>query len=171
LAKAGIVEVSGGEVRPKWTLESTYYWEQTFPPGAIVNVRHEYAPVTGGSFWPEGMVKTEAGAAKDEFFRDFCLDQQTLNAVAKKIAADKARNPDGIANLSYIDVRYILKTGKNWKGPIGKFKLTVDKGAPANLVSFCADGVRKSGPTTFVVEKTNWEPERDLAVLIFQSMQ
>jgi hypothetical protein len=73
--------------------------------------------------------------------------------------------------LSYIDVRYILKTGRNWKGPIGKFKLTVDKGSPANLVSFCADGVKKTSPTTFTVEKTNWEPDRDLSVLVLQSIQ
>jgi hypothetical protein len=171
LAKAGLVDVFDGQVRPKWTLENAYYWEQTYPPGKIVAVEHEYAPVNGGSFWPEGMIKTEAAAAKDEFFREFCLDQQTVDGIAKKLAADKARNPDGVGMLSYIDVRYILKTGKNWRGPIGKFKLTVDKGRPANLVSFCADGVRKTGPTTFVVEKTNWEPDRDLSVLVLQSMQ
>lgn len=173
LAKAGIVEVfkETGEVRPKWTLKSTYYWEQTFAPGKIVTVEHDYAPVTGGSFWGDGMVATEAAAAKDEFFRDFCLDQSTLDGIGRKLAADKARAPDGQAMLSYIDVRYILKTGRNWRGPIGKFRLTVDKGSPANLVSFCADGVVKTGPTTFAVEKSNWEPDRDLSVLVLQSMK
>lgn len=172
LAKAGIVEVypETGEVRPKWTLQSAYYWDMTFPPGKIVTVEHEYAPVTGGSFWGDGMVKTEAAAAKDEFFKDFCLDQRTLDAIGRKLAADQARNQN-TGMLSYVEVRYILKTGRNWRGPIGKFRLTVDKGSPANLVSFCADGVTKTGPSTFVVEKTNWEPDRDLSVLILQSMQ
>lgn len=173
LAKAGIVEVfpDTKEVHPKWTIKSAHYWDMTFLPGKVVVVEHDYAPVNGGSFWSEGMIKTEAQAAKDEFFRDFCLDQSTLDGIARKLAADKARKADGSAMLSYIDVRYILKTGRNWKGPIGKFKLTVDKGSPANLVSFCADGVTKTGPSTFVVEKTNWEPDRDLSVLILQSMQ
>lgn len=173
LAKAGIVDVdtASNEVRPNWTLKSAYYWEQTFPPGKIVNVEHEYAPVTGGSFWLDGMIKTQAEAEKHEFFRDFCLDQSTLDGIARKLTADKARNPQGSAMLSYIDIRYILKTGRNWKGPIGTFKLTVDKGGPTNLVSFCADGVKKAGPTTFVVEKSNWEPDRDLSVLILQSMR
>jgi hypothetical protein len=172
LAKAGIVEVykETNEVRPLWTVASAYYWEQTFPPGKIVNVEHEYAPVTGGSFWGEGMFKTEQEAAKDEYFQAFCLDQQTLDGIGRKFAAAKARNPD-MGLLSYIDLRYVLTTGKNWKGAIGKFKLTVDKGAAANIVSFCADGVKKASPTTFVVEKTNWEPDRDLAVLILQTMQ
>jgi hypothetical protein len=173
LAAKGLVEVDKAtrEVFPLWALKGTYYWDQTFPAGQIVRVEHSYAPVIGGSFWGDGNPKTEAAAAKDEYFRDFCLDQQTLDAAARKLAADKARNPQGSAMLSYIDVRYVLMTGRNWKGPIGKFKLTVDKGFPANLVSFCADGVAKTGPTTFVVEKTNWEPDRDLAVLILQSIE
>ena len=36
---------------------------------------------------------------------------------------------------------------------------------PANLVSFCGDGV-KSGPTTFEVRYRDYTPKRDLAVLI-----
>lgn len=173
LAKAGIVEVIAEtkEVHPQWSIKSTYYWDETFAPGQIVNVEHEYAPVTGGSFWSEGMVKSAAEAAKAEYLKDFCIDEQTLSAIDKKIAADKSKKPNQSAMLSYIDIRYILKTGRNWKGPIGKFKLTVDKGAPANLLSLCADGVKKYGPTTFTVEKSNWEPDRDLAVLILQSMQ
>jgi hypothetical protein len=42
----------------------------------------------------------------------------------------------------------------------------VDKGAPANLVSFCDDGVRKISPTRFEVRHRNWRPDRDLEVLI-----
>ena len=44
----------------------------------------------------------------------------------------------------------MLTTGGNWAvGTIGKFKLTVDKGDPKALVSFCGDNVKKIGPTTF----------------------
>lgn len=42
----------------------------------------------------------------------------------------------------------------------------VDKGHPANLVSFCAEGVRRIGPTQFEVRRTNWRPDRDLRILI-----
>ena len=42
----------------------------------------------------------------------------------------------------------------------------VDKGAPGSLVSFCMDGVRKISPTQFEVRKTNFEPQRDLSILI-----
>lgn len=173
LIKLGVVEFfeETREIRPKWTLKNTYYWEQVFPPGKIVNVEHEYAPVTGGSFWGDGMPKTEAEARANEYLRDFCLDQQTLNGIEAKLAALKAGAPESLGMLSYVDVRYILKTGRNWKGPIGRFKLSVDKGSPSNLVSFCATGVSKASPTVFTVEKTAWEPDADLAVMILQPMK
>jgi hypothetical protein len=42
----------------------------------------------------------------------------------------------------------------------------VDKGAPENLLSFCMDGVKKISPTQFEVRKTNFEPAKDLDILI-----
>jgi len=60
-----------------------------------------------------------------------------------------------------------LKTGGNWAtGTIGEFKLTVDKGNPKNLVSFCGENVRKTGPTIFEMTADNYYPSRDLEVLI-----
>ena len=47
-----------------------------------------------------------------------------------------------------------------------RFTLTVDKGSPAALVSFCRTGVRKTGPTTFVWEATDYAPDSDLRILI-----
>jgi hypothetical protein len=63
-------------------------------------------------------------------------------------------------------IGYILTTGGNWRSPIGDFRLVVDKGAAANLVSFCGEGVRKISPTRFEIRHTNWRPDRDLKVLI-----
>ena len=63
-------------------------------------------------------------------------------------------------------IDYILTTGANWAEPIGDFRLVVDKGAAANLVSFCGEGVRKIGPTRFEMRRRNFTPTRDLSVLI-----
>jgi hypothetical protein len=43
--------------------------------------------------------------------------------------------------------------------------LRIDKGSPENLISFCADGVTKTGPTTFEVKAKDFWPERDLDIL------
>ena len=63
-------------------------------------------------------------------------------------------------------IAYVLRTANSWAGPIGQFRLTLDKGAAENLISLCAEGVEKTGPTTFVVEKTDYTPDRDLEILI-----
>ncbi len=49
---------------------------------------------------------------------------------------------------------------------IENFKLTIDKGSPDNLVSFCGKGVKKVGPTTFEMTARDFWPERDLDILI-----
>ena len=60
---------------------------------------------------------------------------------------------------------YVLVTANTWFGPIGEFNLTVDKGAVSNFVSFCGEGVTKTGPTTFELTYRDFYPERDLEIL------
>ena len=57
---------------------------------------------------------------------------------------------------------YVWSTGANWNGPIHNFHLTIDKGDPKALVSFCWDGkVTKTGPTTFSMQATDFSPPQD----------
>jgi len=65
---------------------------------------------------------------------------------------------------------YVLTTGGNWAGSIGHFRLIIDKGSTDNLVSFCGDGVKKTGPTRFEMEKTDFWPARDLDILFAVSV-
>ena len=60
----------------------------------------------------------------------------------------------------------MLKTGANWAGPIGQFRMVVDKQYPDNLISFCGDGVKKTGPTTFEITAKDVTPQQDLSILI-----
>jgi len=46
--------------------------------------------------------------------------------------------------------------------------MVIDKGDARNLVSFCANGVKKISPTRFEVRKTNWRPEQDLYILLLR---
>jgi hypothetical protein len=39
-----------------------------------------------------------------------------------------------------------------------------------NILSLCIDGIRKTGPTTFEVDKTNFRPEHDLRLLIVSAL-
>ncbi|WP_374309221.1 DUF4424 family protein [Methylocella sp.] len=51
-------------------------------------------------------------------------------------------------------------------GPIGDFRLAVDKGKADSLVSFCAEGVRKISPTQFEVRRKDYTPDAGLDILI-----
>jgi hypothetical protein len=63
-------------------------------------------------------------------------------------------------------VDHILTTANNWRGPVGRFRLTIDKGDPGNLLTLCIDGIRKTGPTTFVVKADSYVPKADLHLLV-----
>ncbi|WP_084539550.1 DUF4424 domain-containing protein [Azorhizobium doebereinerae] len=154
---------------PLWTLKTTFYWTQVFPAGRELNVEHKYRPSVGMSVGTViGMnvrdnpwVKEEQRVQMDAF----CTDQTFLSAVER---ATKAAGTQGQPAFSDARIHYILKTGANWAGPIGDFKLTVDKGAPENLVSFCGTGVKKVGPTRFEMTAKDFSPVKDLGVLILK---
>ena len=87
-----------------------------------------------------------------------CVDAPTAAAIRRAL-------PQGRGGSGHV-LDYILTTANTWKGPIGRFRLTVHKGAARNLVSLCADGIRKTGPTTFVLERANFTPSQDIKILI-----
>lgn len=138
-----------------WTLKTTHYWTQYFPPGEEVRIEHTYVPVTGGT---TGTGVGEPGDHWPDYDGEYCVDAPVRAAVARQ-QAEGFHMRD-----SWLD--YTLVTGANWSGPIGDFRLVVDKGSENNVVSFCAEGVRQISPTQFEVRHTNYIPTRDLNVLI-----
>lgn len=150
---------------PFWQLRSTYWWRSTFPANKAVHVAHHHKPSVGGtssvSFFYDGKFQGQYAAYKTRY----CMDDAFENAVRKAAKAD----PDGTPKYFENRIAYILTTGGNWaSGNIGKFKLTIDKGDPKNLVSFCGDNVRKVGPTTFEMTADDFYPERDIDILLLE---
>ena len=150
---------------PLWTVKDTYFWKQRFPAGRDVVVEHRYVPGAGGSVesaiaFPRSRRTPDSKA----MMRRYCIDTEFLRSVDRLRIKDEMRGP-GMPDRR---IDYILTTGGNWRSPIGDFRLVVDKGKPGNLVSFCAAGVRKIGPTRFEVRHKNWRPTRDLNVLIIE---
>jgi hypothetical protein len=146
-------EVKGKEARDSGTT-LTYYWTQKFPAGRTVVVEHTYKPAMWQSFAP---------TASPEDTARYCIDagaRKQIDAIAR---ADTAKL------YSASGLNYILKTARNWSGPIGDFHLTIDKGDARNAVSLCVDGIKKTAPTRFELRKKDFVPERDLAVLLVTS--
>jgi hypothetical protein len=155
------------EAVAQWAIVLRYHWTQTFPAGKELAVSHAYENYPAGAIfgWSPG---SEADEYSSETAKTYCIDTGTSKAISKAIKLEEQGEINYVGSASYPD--YVLRTANSWAGPIGKFKLTVDKGRPENVVSFCADGVTKTGPTTFVVEKTNYVPEQDLQILIVTGM-
>lgn len=156
LRLAGLVAVEPWGTLPTWTLETTFYWEMTFPAGADVTVEHRYRPVVGYGFF--GRFGLE-----DEWYVDrYCMDESFIAAAERMLDAE---DPEfGLADEQRI--RYLLTPASNWASPIGTFHLTIDKGSENALVSFCGTGVSKTGPTVFELTYTDYWPEQELDILI-----
>jgi hypothetical protein len=150
----------------RWALRTTFYWEQVFPAKAETLIEHRYKPSVGET---AGTSFGSKDAEKEEWFADYsrkyCIDKGFLAAVAR---AKKDVKGDFGAPFTEERIDYILKTGANWSGPIGEFRLVVDKGHPDNLISFCGQGVKKIAPTQFEVLRKDYRPEGNLSVLILK---
>ncbi len=152
---------------PFWTLKTTYSWETTFPAGATVDVEHKYKPSVGGTVALTYLNEPyEDYDPATEYAQKYCTDRSFIRA-SERLQAEAEAGTAGYPMESWIS--YIWSTGANWQGTIGKFTLTVDKGAPENLVSFCWDGkVTKISDTQFRMEADDWWPpyNRELEILI-----
>ncbi|MCB6179799.1 DUF4424 domain-containing protein [Rhodobacter sp. Har01] len=150
------------DVYATWSIVTRYHWTQTFPAGAEVKVHHDYVnrPPGGLFYWADPPEDYQTYLVDR-----YCIDAGTSKALMKALAYTDETGQTNAYGTSY-NIEYVLRTANSWAGPIGKFRLTLDKGDPKNVISLCADGVKKVGPTTFMIEKTNYTPDRDLDILV-----
>ncbi len=152
-------------VYPQWLDRTAFHWDQVFPAGKATTVEHRYKPVAGQFF-----VSKYSLGPNDDTLKPYCVDDPTRQALWKRIKERSTKGgeepDDGLLTATAVD--YILTTANNWHGPIGKFRLTIDKGDPGNLLTLCIDGIKKTGPTTFVVEADDYAPASDLRFLIIK---
>lgn len=148
-----------------WSIVTRYHWTQTFPAGKTLKISHNYTnrPPGGLFYWTEPPEEYQ-----QTLVDQYCIDAGTSKAMAKALKSPEGDEYGNHGTAYYLS--YVLRTANSWAGPIGKFSLTLDKGDPGNVISLCAEGVKKTGPTTFVIEKTDYTPDRDLEVLIVQPM-
>lgn len=166
LVRLKLANITPDWVEPFWVVKNTYHWVQTFPVGRPLAVEHTYEPIAGGSFFSASGYFQDPKML-DKYYGDYCIDATTRAGLASRLKALQKRDGENAMMVQWT-VAYVLTTARNWKGSIGAFRLTLDKGKPDNIISFCMDGVRKTGPTTFVVERRDFEPEKDLSLMIFE---
>ena len=151
-----------GYLRPRWTLKTTFHRMQTFPAGKDVVVEHVYKPVVGGSVGASYIYADKAGKAQIK--RDYCIDaafDTALNKMKKAVGGEQL--------IGERTMGYVLKTGANWAKPIGTFHLTIEKDAPDQLMTLCAEGLKKTGPTRFELTRNDFSPEQDIQIMMLQT--
>ena len=147
---------SDDDISDFWSAQIVYSWKQTFKAGKTTEIKHQYAPLLGGSFVYPPLF--EKGGEMD---KAYCISDDL-----RRTLADPKRKM-----RFYTQLGYILTTGANWAKPIGKFTLTIER-APGQLVSMCWDkSLRKTGPNVFRAEKSDFLPKKDLDVIFFTALE
>ncbi|MFM5906485.1 MAG: DUF4424 family protein [Novosphingobium sp.] len=155
-------------ILPAWDMVTHATRRQVFPAGRTVTASHEYAPLAGGSVAGSLYPEFRKTADWQDHARLYCIDKDFLAAFDAREARNRKARPDSPNPYGETWLHYILRSGRNWKGPIRDFRLVIDKGKADNLVSFCMNGVKKISPTRFEVRKANFEPAGDLQILIVE---
>jgi hypothetical protein len=166
LERYGVIDwetATGAEDKPlattHWETHIAFYWFQTFPAGRSIEVTHRYHPV------PRHFFFGKEDLASPEMRKTYCFDADFVRSAQAKLAQSSQDVLKGY------ELKYVLTTAENWLGPIGKFKLTVDKTTPDALVSLCAQGIKKADPTTFVLTEDDYTPSEDLSVLFLEPLK
>lgn len=145
---------SSAERQYVWQGQIVYSWQQVFPKGQSISVKHEYQPLVGG-----GVMLGLSGKDKDvkqHVINQYCIDNTFMR---------KLRGQSKQAEASYQALGYILTTGANWAKPIERFHLTIDK-PKGSLMSLCWDAsLKKVSDTRFEATKTNFTPKHDIDVV------
>ncbi|MDD3371666.1 MAG: DUF4424 family protein, partial [Alphaproteobacteria bacterium] len=137
----------------KWEMRVQYYWRQFFPKGQAIELVQSYRPVVGG-----GIIEDPAQ------IEGYCADPQTAaqaESLRKKLRAAGAP-------LFGRTVLYTLTTARNWRGPIGTFRLSVKTDNPDDIVLSCFPPLKKVSPTVYEARISDFRPDEDLILLILQ---
>jgi hypothetical protein len=165
-----------GDPIPTKRVENAETWQQSFPPGKETVVEHSYIPVAGGEYdyldqHPHGYMH---GLFHTLFFwltlpgnaYEACLDRKTARAIKRRVEAC-AQSHARVAVFAR-DVEYILGTGRNWKGPIGKFVLRIEKDSPDHFIATCFPGWPKEvSPTVSEYVRNDFIPPDKLVVYFY----
>lgn len=173
LAEAGFLDPEG---LPAWTLQTTFWREQTFPPQTDVRVSHRYRPVAGGStesVFPSVLPPADADSGwyasmdwrlrwQDEARARYCPEPE----VEEQLRAHLAAPPPGFATFTSREIGYVLTTGAHWQGPIGEFDLTVFSPDPDDAVFLCLPGARREGLNRITFSARDFTPRQDLHIYV-----
>ncbi len=147
-----------------WQTSIAFYWFQTFPAKGTIEIAHRYHPVPRYFFFGEEDLNSP------EMQKTYCFDQAFADA-ARAMLKRAAKGGEASPILKGKELRYVLTTAENWLGPIKTFTLRIEKPSADALVSLCAEGIKRTGPTSFELTAEDYSPSEDLDVLFLEPLE
>jgi hypothetical protein len=132
LAIRGVLKIDDDVITPAWTLKTTAYWRQVFPAGQTFALGLAYKPIVGRNAFSSG--------ALQPLRKSVCIDAIAEQSILR-LASEGAP-------LSMVMIGYAAHSGSEALGPVGRFRLTVEKPEPRSIAASCRPGLNKTGPTT-----------------------
>ena len=153
------------EGRPNWYLKTTYVWQQEFLANNATHVEHSYTP-SYGMYWINLEAFNDRKNVKNHRDNSINLDECTFDSQYLEEFIQQWQKQESKSKQLY-EVRYVLKTGANWRGPIGKFHLEVHPTHPNDLILL--DGkypMKRQKNGVYVINLENFKPSEDLRIWI-----
>jgi len=172
LVAAGALKRWGASVSPSptWNATLTFHWDMEFAASRETSVEISYKPLAGGAnihgdpdFAPSTCLRGCENYKPHIVPRHPCRsDQDTARLQTMYRTIDV---------FAFTEFGYVLKTGRNWAGPIERFRLTLDTLKPDAVLDFCPPpmrrALRRTGPSTWTFEATNFTPAADIDVNLY----
>ena len=181
LRKIGAWERGEGD-GPNWKVAATAHWQQLFPANKEIEVEHMYQPFVGNLYSVpyQGEHQKKRKQQKSDFVYDIpiildkdpkeaCVSEETKQKVNQQIKSLIGKGTSkGWVTVYMEDVEFILSTGRNWKGPIGNFTLTIEKKFPDQVISVCFPRKPKViNSTVLEFSQNNYVPQDKLVVYFY----
>lgn len=150
LINAGLVSKNPEIHIPLWTVAIKYHWSQTFPANRTLSISHSYTPHRGYDTLTKG---------RPDHVTEVCMTPEDKDWLKQA--------PDYL-HIQF--VRYILVTANNWKQPIKKFNLILERTSERDdpskwRISTCFEKpLTKSGPARYEANISDYIPSEDITV-------
>lgn len=137
-----------------WGYQASFEWDQSFEPGET-RLEVSYVPVS--DYWGDIDLDAFPEMGTDgPAIKAYCIDDALRRAFLS-----------GEHYYELYTVTHIAAASHGWHGPVGHYRLVVDKKHATDLVAFCPLAARKISPTRFEWTATDYTPGNDTGVLFF----
>jgi len=146
-----------------WKVAETAFWQQSFPAGKEIVIEHQYTPFIRFRFYSAYYNGLDAGPLMPS-----CLDEMTGRAFVNRIIKAYAKVVEHDPWVLTYVIEYVLGTGRNWKGPIGEFKLRIEKMADEIMAPCFPGKFKEVSPTVYEFCKKDFVPPDKLVLYFYR---